>query len=631
MKSFWRDLGRNVLGGLKLAVFMRVRAEDIRPSWSQLVALIALGLLATFAVELASVGLRGQFSAYALPGVMFYVPLSLVAAWGMALLARRPEQALTLAVALLALAVPIDLAEPLYRAGLQKWSPSWLRMSAYYYAYYLPQLWLVLAVAAAAMRIFALRPALCVPALLVAAVVLGLPQGMSWRGGLWTARYDEAGTRARYYALATEDSFYLQPKLLERELATLKPGRKGTVDLYFVGVAGYASQDVFMKEVNSVGKLFSERFDAEGRSVRLINNAKSVADAPVASVTSLKATLARLAEVMDRDEDILFLFLTSHGSKDHHFSLEFWPLRFNPLDPGALRKLLDDSGIKRRVVVVSSCYSGGFVDALKDENSLVITASSADHNSFGCSNEADFTYFGKAYFDEALRGTYSFIEAFETAKPKIAAREKEQGYEGSEPQISIGKGIRRPLAALERRLKAGTAARSAESSAVPPGASDKYLAFVDLWAMPQLISSYRRECVRSMAQASPAYYVGKDPNYFGGLNQNSRQWPRLMLAWAKYSEEYCAAINDEKVFQQAYLDSYRRTLPERDLETALEFFRTEAGRRIVNSTNEAAADLTREVLESSRPSTDRAMRLYTEEQTRIYADFQRDREAARKK
>jgi len=280
---------------------------------------------------------------------------------------------------------------------------------------------------------------------------------------------------------------------------------------------------------------------------------------------------------------------------------------------------------------VSACYSGGFVDALKDENSLVITASAADHNSFGCSNEADFTYFGKAYFDEALRETYSVIEAFERAKPKIAAREKEQDYEGSEPQIFIGESIRRPLAALEKRLKLGTAARAAEPSAEVLGASGKYLAFVDLWVTPELIASYRSECVRSMADGSPAYYVRKDPDYFGGLNQNSRQWPRLMLAWAKYSEEYCAAINNEKAFRQAYLDSYRRRLAERDLDAAVEFFRTEPGQRFVNSTNGAAVDLMRGVLDISRPSTDRATRLYTEEQVRINADFQRDREAAGKK
>src|SRR5207344_2149888 len=115
-------------------------------------------------------------------------------------------------------------------------------------------------------------------------------------------------------------------------------------------------------------------------------------------------TLARVAEVMDPDEDILFLFLTSHGSKDHHFTLEFGRMAFKTLDPPTLRRLLDESGIKRRVIVVSACYSGGFIDALKDDNSLVITAAAADRSSFGCSDKADFTYFGKAYFDEALRG-----------------------------------------------------------------------------------------------------------------------------------------------------------------------------------------------------------------------------------
>jgi len=55
------------------------------------------------------------------------------------------------------------------------------------------------------------------------------------------------------------------------------------------------------------------------------------------------------------------------------------------------------------------------------------------------------------------------------------------------------------------------------------------------------------------------------------------------------------------------------------------------GQRFVNSTNEVGVDLMRGLLELSRPSTDRAMRLYTEEQVRINADFRRDREAAGKK
>ena len=183
----------------------------------------------------------------------------------------------------------------------------------------------------------------------------------------------------------------------------MQPGRRGVIDVYFIGVGGYANQDVFMKEVDAVSRLFRERFGSEGKNIRLINNSKSLADSPIASVTGLRKSLQRVAAVMNNDEDLLFLFLTSHGSQTHRFSLDFSPLQFHELDPEKLRGLLDESGIKNRVVVISACYSGGFIEPLKNDTSLIIAASAADKNSFGCSNDAEWTYFGKAFFDEALR------------------------------------------------------------------------------------------------------------------------------------------------------------------------------------------------------------------------------------
>jgi len=157
---------------------------------------------------------------------------------------------------------------------------------------------------------------------------------------------------------------------------------------------------------------------------------------------------------MNNGEDILFLFLTSHGSKTHRFSLDFAPLELHELNPEKLRALLDESGIKNRVVVISACYSGGFINTLKNENSLIISASASDKNSFGCSNEAEWTYFGKAFFDEALRKTHSFVEAFEMAKPVIAVWEKEQGYAPSEPQMALGEKIKPKLVKLQQQLGA---------------------------------------------------------------------------------------------------------------------------------------------------------------------------------
>jgi hypothetical protein len=168
----------------------------------------------------------------------------------------------------------------------------------------------------------------------------------------------------------------------------------------------------------------------------------------------LRKSLQRIAAVMNNDEDLLFLFLTSHGSQSHRFSLDLSPLQFHELDPEKLRRLLDESGIKNRVVVISACYSGGFIQPLTTDTSLIIAASAADKNSFGCSNEAEWTYFGKAFFDEALRKTHSFVEAFETAKPVIVARENEQGYTPSEPQMALGPDIKATLLRLQQQLDA---------------------------------------------------------------------------------------------------------------------------------------------------------------------------------
>jgi hypothetical protein len=135
--------------------------------------------------------------------------------------------------------------------------------------------------------------------------------------------------------------------------------------------------------------------------------------------------------------------------------VDFWPLRLNPIDPPALKQALDQSGIKWKVIVVSACYSGGFIGPLKDDNSLIITASSASKQSFGCGNESESTYLAKALFDEALRETYSFELAFEAARKSIAQREREQNFTPSEPQIHVGGAMRGKLRQVESRLAVG--------------------------------------------------------------------------------------------------------------------------------------------------------------------------------
>ena len=455
-----RGLAINLVGGLRATFLLPMRESQVHGTFSQVVALAFVGIAWPVVVEIVQSGFAGRFYAGALPDALFDVPILIIACWALAWLAQRPERTLMLTV--LALAADLWI-------GVIAWLMLWIaqllpRSAPMRYVeiglYYGPAVWLALATAVAGIRLLPIASYRRAAALAIGGLLIAVPVLAAWPDRqLWAKVEAETPVTDRHaYRIAvSEDAIYAQPSVLEHALAAIEPAVPGEPTLFFIGVAGYGEQDVFMRELESVATLFDERFGTRGHSILLINNRKRVFDTPIATTTSLRAAIARVASVMHRDRDVLFLYLTSHGSRDHLFSMSIWPLDLHELDAQTLRKMLDDAGVVNRVVVVSACYAGGFVESLKDDHTLVITAASADRNSFGCSNEADFTYFGKAYFDEALRKTSSFTEAFELAAPEIAARERKEGYDPSDPQMSVGRDIVAVLAPIEKKAAIGVA------------------------------------------------------------------------------------------------------------------------------------------------------------------------------
>ncbi len=457
-----------VSAALRIATFRPVREDEVGASWPQVIALVIATLLVPLAYALFTVGDEGYIAWTYLPAILFHVPVMLVAAIVAASLIGRADRVASILVASLLAWTVIDFFSlGLWLVLKDSFTGKQAVSMAFFYG---PVLWLAFAVARFSLGLAPASGARTGWVLVALLLFLALPLGAIYRErSLWSTDYtrkaEASGGSRAWRAAAGEDAFYRQPELLRRELDALQPGRKGIVDVYFVGVAGYGSQDVFMREVDSVATLFREHFDADGHIVKLVNNPKTVLTAPVASATSLSAALKRVAEVMDADEDVLVLFLTSHGSADHQFSVQLRPLDFRQITPAMLREMLDASGIRNRVVIVSACYAGGFVNELKGDDTLVITAAAPDRNSFGCSNTNEWTYFGKAYFDEALRKTVSFTKAFEIAKPLIEEREKKEKFDPSNPQMSVGSAIKGKLEELERQLE-----RKASPGRPAPGA-----------------------------------------------------------------------------------------------------------------------------------------------------------------
>ncbi|KAI2674547.1 C13 family peptidase [Pseudomonas sp. TNT3] len=223
-----------------------------------------------------------------------------------------------------------------------------------------------------------------------------------------------------------------QGRLLEETLASV-PASTPAIELYTLTLGGDGKQSVFLRESDYVSNMLSSRFGAYGQ-IRLVNHRDHLVDRPMATRENLRRAAATLAE-RSGPEDLIFIYLTSHGSSEHELVLDQPRMELSDLPADELAAVLAPLKNRDKIIVISSCYSGGFIPMLKDERTLIMTASRADRVSFGCSEEANFTYFGDALFAQALNQTDDLEQAFKLAKATVAERELADNFEASEPQI----------------------------------------------------------------------------------------------------------------------------------------------------------------------------------------------------
>jgi hypothetical protein len=445
------DLLRNFWAACHLLVFRRSALRWMVPSPLNFLILLLFSLAVSFTFDLLSEGWPGEWSpagvaVYLLPGFALLV-------FGQVLASRHGLWRLGLAPASVWLAADSLLGIlqcVLLYAGQHEWLAADVarRVPEIYMLLYVWPVFAVVLVFTRALAWPRQESVLAFVALLgfFAAWILAFSDER-----LWYATTEESTPVATSHVVE-EAALYAQPELLQRALTAIVPQRPQQVDWYFLGVGGASYQGVFRSETESVKSLFDTRFATGGRSLILLNNEDTVYSQPIATRTSITRALATFASRMDKEQDVLFLFLTSHGSENHEIELSYWPLQLNPVTPSWLRRVLDDSGIRRRVIVLSSCYSGGFTKDLQTPDTLIITAAAADKPSFGCTDDADFTYFGRAFFDEALRREQGLRTSYEQALTALKEREEAQGYGHSYPQWVIGERLSQDLPQLETTL-----------------------------------------------------------------------------------------------------------------------------------------------------------------------------------
>ncbi len=241
-----------------------------------------------------------------------------------------------------------------------------------------------------------------------------------------------------------------QRRRLDAELAKLQPQRPGIVDAYVFTIA-LDSDPVFAREAREARRVLSRRYDGAGRTLTLAGPDGQRNDLPQGSIDALIVSLAKIAELMDPDEDVLVMYSTSHGL-DLGLAYHYGDTGYGILSPERFGSVLEELGIEKRLLILSACYSGVFVSELASPDTAILTAAAGNRTSFGCEAENDWTFFGDAMINRALRKPQSLQEASKEANRSVATWEAERRLLASLPQTSIGDEALKWLADLEARM-----------------------------------------------------------------------------------------------------------------------------------------------------------------------------------
>ncbi len=458
LRHHLRQLLLNVRAGTRLAAFMPVRRLDFRIGIGEALALFVLSAVLDFASDWIRYGPNAYFSLMGAGSELFSGGLLVFTAAVLGLAFRQPALVLALPVVVLSALPLVQIVHSLHDAAVRWWP---VPMRALGDIEWLFLAWLVVvlvrATAVALLPGGRRRWVRTLAGALALAAPLWLAPALAPNEPWWRQPALHGGVDPRYPSPAAEPVLAIQAKLLDQALSDLDDERPNVTDLYFVAFGGVASEDVFRNDVESARKVMDERWDTADRSIVLLNNSRTLLETPIASLTNLRETLTEIAGAMNPEEDVLMLYLASHG-RPEELEVSLPPLELTPVTPTGLRALLDESGIKWRIIVVSSCYSGSFIPALQDDNTLVITAARADRTSFGCGYRSERTYFGEAFFDHGMARADSITAAFDKARARIAQREQAEHFSPpSEPQIYVGAAMTEKLKELER----GNASRAA--------------------------------------------------------------------------------------------------------------------------------------------------------------------------
>jgi hypothetical protein len=452
MRAAAAGLVANLRAGTRLALFLRVSRHDFRIDASALVLLVVASALVDLGVERAGVDADALLNLGAVSGELTGLAILVLGAAILASVLRDVALVLALPVVILASMFAVQLAAllpGLLDALAELPERAYIVIDMALFAWFAGVLVRGTYVALQPQRRRAMHAwvgagLLAAPLFLPGDIV---PFTQWWTGG------DEVAVPEGTHA-ASEPVLALQRELQDEALADLEDHVPGQTDLYFVGFAPDGAGALWKSRLGAAREAVEARY-GEGRSVVYVNDAAALSEAPFATVTHLREALDEIAAASDPEEDVAMLYVAGRSHADGTLRAELAPLGLVPLSGAGLAHLFREAGIRWRIVVLEVCDAGPFLDALADDDTLVVSAAGPDDTPAACRRGEEPTAFGEAFFGAGLPGARSLAGAFESARRSLEGRD-------ATPVMHVGRSITPMLERLggERRERAAFRHRS---------------------------------------------------------------------------------------------------------------------------------------------------------------------------
>lgn len=241
-----------------------------------------------------------------------------------------------------------------------------------------------------------------------------------------------------YREIDEESLWTAQPRLVEAAIE-----QRGDGGVHVIGIAAGGVQDLFGREAGAASAMLQRRFAGEGDPIVLSNAWDDLEKLPLANRSNVAAVLAGIGEDFDPAGDLAVIYLTAHGGGDATLQTDLPDYtQLQAISASFLAKALNEAGISRRVIIVSACFAGAWIEPLASPDTIILAAARADRTSFGCDDRREFTFYGEALLASGLGEGGSLATAEAALEEAIAEAEAERGLEPSLPQVSVGAKMR---------------------------------------------------------------------------------------------------------------------------------------------------------------------------------------------